>query len=140
MSCGFWSYGRKYVRTKVFDIFPVPEKKHENEAKIKVTIIIGGISSIYQQFFASYCLASFSSLNILVQTQLDTTRITFSTPSFKYRKRQKPTKCNKCAMYICRHACFTFVINGFVNLARSHNDWKITKELLCRENIRQVRL
>ncbi len=43
----FMSYSQKYyyVKTKVVNIFPVPEKQHENKAKMKVTMIILGISS-----------------------------------------------------------------------------------------------
>ena len=51
-----WS---KYLKPKVFDIFTLSEKKrkkkHENEAKTKVTTIIPGISSI-SKFL--HCLAS----------------------------------------------------------------------------------
>ena len=47
----FLGYGQKYVKTKVFDISPSPKKQqHENEAKMKVTMKILGISSILANF------------------------------------------------------------------------------------------
>ncbi len=60
----FLIYGPKYVKTKVFDIFPVPEKTWKWH-KMKVTMIILGISSI---ILANIYMPGF--LNILVQTQL----------------------------------------------------------------------
>ena len=45
----------KICQSESFRHFPRPRKKHENEAKMKVAMIIG-ISTIYQHFFT--CLAS----------------------------------------------------------------------------------
>ena len=79
MVLGLWP---NYVKTKVFDIFPVPEKKptnkqtNENEAKINILKELQNESHHDNPLNLLYILATFymsdifSSLNILVQTQL----------------------------------------------------------------------
>ncbi len=72
----FLSYDQKCVKTKVFGNFPVPEKNHENEAKIKVTMIIFGIS------LANFYMSDiFSSLNISISS--NTARSLHTSPYLK---------------------------------------------------------
>ncbi len=68
---------KNYVKTTFLIFSPVPEKKktkHDNEAKMKGIMILPGISSIgytcIHVLANLYMSVIFSSLNILVQTQL----------------------------------------------------------------------
>ena len=65
MSCGSWVM-TKICQNENFRHFPHPQK-HENQAKMKVTTIIPGISPVYLQIFTMSGI--FSDLK-LVQTQL----------------------------------------------------------------------
>ena len=118
----FLSYSSNYVKTKVFEIFPVPEKhtnKLEDEEKIKITMTIMGVSSIITNFT---CLASLV-LSMLVQTQLGhypyhPTLIDFQ---FKVTRsnqiNEQNTSFDKCKRQLSREVCVEMrLCNGIAGL------------------------
>ena len=78
-----WS---KICQNENFRHFPRPRKKHKNEAKIKVTMIILGLSSVLANFYKSGIFSSFFSSN--------TAR---SLPVWPYLKTETKIVDNRCA-------------------------------------------